>query len=162
MGEGKVVGASIPRVDAVEKVTGKALYGTDLKLPGMLYGKVLRSPRPHARILNVDTRRAERLPGVKAVAVGKDLPVRYGSALRDQPPFCFDKARYIGDPVAGVAAVDEETAEEALNLIRVDYQDLPPLFDPLEAMDPGSPLIHEELGAYTHGPTFCRPSPTAA
>jgi CO/xanthine dehydrogenase Mo-binding subunit len=153
MGEGMVIGSSTPRVDAVEKVTGKALYGTDLKMPGMLHGKVLRSPRPHARVLNVDTRRAERLPGVRAVAVGKDLPVRYGSALRDQPPFCFDKVRYIGDPVAGVAAVDEETAEEALNLIQVDYQDLPPLFDPVEAMDPASPLIHEDLMNYTHGPT---------
>ena len=106
-----IIGSSvILRADAVQKVTGRAVYGLDLKVPGMLHGKVLRSPLPHARILNVDTRRAESLPGVKAVVTGKDLIARHGVIIQDQPCYCFDKVRYIGDPVAGVAAVDLDTA----------------------------------------------------
>jgi 4-hydroxybenzoyl-CoA reductase alpha subunit len=149
-----IIGSSVPRIDAVEKVTGRAIYGPDLKLPGMLHGKVLRSPLPHARILHVDTSRAERLPGVKAVATGKDLNVRYGLVIQDQFPYCFDKVRYIGDPVAGVAAVDPDTAREALELIKVDYEELPPVFDPRQAMEPGTPLVHEDLGRYWYVPIF--------
>jgi len=120
----------------------------------MLYAKVLRSPLPHARVLNVDTGRAERLPGVKAVATGKDCLSRYGLVIQDQSPYAFDKVRYIGDPVAGVAAIDADTAEEALDLIRVDYEELPPVFDPIRAMDPGSQLVHEDLGTYWYVPIF--------
>jgi 4-hydroxybenzoyl-CoA reductase alpha subunit len=149
-----IIGSSVPRVDAVEKVTGRTIYGPDLKLPGMLYGKVLRSPLPHARIRHVDTTRAERLPGVKAVATGKDLSVRYGLVIQDQSPFCLDKVRYIGDPVAGVAAVDADTAREALDLIKVEYEELPPVFDPLRAMEAGTPLVHEDLGKYWYVPVF--------
>jgi CO/xanthine dehydrogenase Mo-binding subunit len=149
-----IIGASILRVDAVEKVTGRSLYGADLKLPKMLHGKVLRSPLPHARILHLDTSRAERLAGVKAVATGKDLNIRYGLVIRDQPPFADEKVRYIGEPVAGVAAVDAETAEEALKLIRVEYEELVPVFDPLQAMEPGAPLVHEGLGDYWNVPVF--------
>ena len=150
-----IIGSSVVlRADAVQKVTGRAVYGPDLKVPGMLYGKVLRSPLPHARILNVDTSKAESLPGVKAVVTGKDLIVRYGVIIQDQPCYCFDKVRYIGDPVAGVAAVDLDTAEEALKLIKVDYEELPPVFDPLEAMESDAPLVHEDLGTYWHGPAF--------
>ncbi|MBI5967648.1 MAG: molybdopterin-dependent oxidoreductase [Deltaproteobacteria bacterium] len=148
------IGASVPRIDAIEKVTGRTLYGPDLKMQGMLYGKVLRSPLPHARILSVDTSKAERLPGVKAVVTGKNMMGRYGVIVQDQPCYCFDKVRYIGDPVAGVAAVDLDTAEEALELIKVDYEELPPVFDPLEAMEPNAPLVHEDLGNYWHGPAF--------
>jgi len=154
MGKWEVIGSSIPRIDAIEKVTGKAIFGTDLKIQRMLYGKVLRSPLPHARILNVDISRAEKLPGVKVVAVGKDLIGRYGAVVQDQPCYCYDKVRYIGDPVAGVAAVDLDTAEEAIKLIRVDYEELASVFDPLEAMKPHAPLLHEDLGAYWHGPAF--------
>ena len=149
-----IVGKSPKRADAMDKVTGKALYGTDLKLAGMLYGKVLRSPLPHARILHIDTHRAERLPGVKAVVTGKDLEATYGACVKDQPYYCVDKVRFIGDPVAGVAAVDEDTATEALDLIRVDYEELPAVFDPIEAMSPDAPLIHEKLGEYWHGAAF--------
>ena len=138
----------------VEKVTGKVIYGTDVKFAGMFYGKVLRSPLPHARILDVDTSRALRVPGVKAVVTGKDLRPLMGGASRISPYYCFDKVRYIGDPVAGVAAVDEETAEEALDLIRVDYEELPAVFDPVEAMSPDAPVLHEKLGEYWHGPAF--------
>ncbi len=149
-----IIGCSVPRVDALEKVTGRTVYGPDLKLPKMLYGKVLRSPLPHARILHVDTSRAERLPGVRAVATGKDLMIRYGLVIQDQPPFAHKKVRYIGDPVAGVAAVDPDIAEEALGLIKVDYEELPPVFDPLKAMEAGAPLVHEELGNYWTVPVF--------
>ena len=149
-----VVGKGIPRVDAREKVTGKALFGTDVKFTGMLYGKVLRSSLPHARILHVDTSRAERMAGVKAVVTGKDLKATYGICIQDQPYYCFDKVRYLGDPVAGVAATDEDTAEEALDLIRVEYEELPAVFDPVEAMGEGAPIIHEKLGEYWHGPAF--------
>ncbi len=149
-----IIGASIPRIDALDKVTGRSLYGADLNLPKMLCGKILRSPLPHARILHVDTSRAERLPGVKAVATGKDLRVRYGLVIRDQPPFAEDRVRYIGDPVAGVAAINAEIAEEALGLIRVEYEELPPVFDPLKAMEPGAPLVHEDLGTYFTVPVF--------
>lgn len=158
MESNEMVGASIPRIDAADKVTGRAVYGTDLKLPGMLYAKVLRSPLPHARILNVDTSRAERLSGVRAVAIGRDLRVRYGVVIQDQSPYAFDKVRYIGDPVAGVAAVDPDTAEEASQLIRVDYEEMPAVFDPLEALGSGSPLVHEDLGAYWASPIVF-PSP---
>src|SRR4030042_2055137 len=149
-----IIGCNVPRVDAIEKGTGRAVYGPDLKVPGMLYGKVLRSSLPHARILNVDTSKAESLPGVKAVVTGKDFIGRYGLIVQDQPCYCFDKVRYIGDPVAGVAAVDLDTAEEALELINVDYEELDPVFDPREAMKPGAPLVHEDLGRYWHGPVF--------
>jgi 4-hydroxybenzoyl-CoA reductase alpha subunit len=149
-----VVGKNIPRVDAVDKVTGKSLYGTDVKFAGMLYGKVLRSPFAHARIRNVDTSRAAKLAGVRAVVTGKDLVATYGTCIQDQPFYCYDKVRYVGDPVAGVAAIDEETAEEALGLIQVDYEELPAVFDPVEAMAPGAPLIHENMEQYWHGPHY--------
>ena len=150
MGKEVLIGISIPRLDAVEKVIGKAVYGTDLKMPRQLYGKILRSPFAHAKILNVDTSKAKKIIGVKAIATGQDLPCRYGIIIHDQTPICFDKVRYIGDPVAAIAAVDPDTAEEALELIQVDYEELPPIFDPFEAMDPQAPLIHEHLGTYWH------------
>jgi carbon-monoxide dehydrogenase large subunit len=154
MEETAIIGASIPRVDALARVTGKAVYGTDIALQGMLHGKVLRSPLPHARILHVDTSRAERVAGVRTVVTGKDLIGPYGALVRDQPCYCFDRVRYVGDPVAGIAATSLDAAEEALELIRVDYEELPPVFDPLVAMEPDAPRIHEDLGEYWHGPVF--------
>jgi len=155
MRQGEIIGSSIPRIDAAEKVTGKAIFGTDVKIPGMLYGKVLRSPLPHARILRIDTSRAERLTGVRVVVTGKDLTSLYGPVIRDQAPYASEKVRYIGDPVAGVAAMDENTAEEALALIQVDYEELPTVLDPLKAMEPNAPLVHEDLGNYWFAPAFC-------
>jgi carbon-monoxide dehydrogenase large subunit len=151
---GEMIGASIPRIDAIEKVLGKALYATDIKIQGMLYGKVLRSSLPHAKILNVDISRAQKLLGVKGVVTGKDLMGRYGTCIQDQPYYCFDKVRYVGDPVAGVAATDLDIAEEALELIKVDYEELPPVLDPVKGMEPDAPLIHEELGSYWCGPHY--------
>jgi CO/xanthine dehydrogenase Mo-binding subunit len=132
-----VVGKGVPRVDGILKATGKATYGADFSLPGMLHGKILRSTVPHARILNIDTRKALKLSGVKAIITGKDFPwgLKYGFTpiTRDQTPLAQDKVRYIGDEVAAVAAIDEDTAEEALDLIKVEYEELPAVFDPFEA-----------------------------
>lgn len=143
-----VVGKRIPKLDGLAKVTGSARFSSDIILPRMLYGKILRSPYPHARILNVDTSRARQLLGVKAVVTGKDTAgVKFGvfRETRDQYAIPIDKVRYIGDEVAAVAAVDEDTAEEALSLIRVDYDVLPPALDPIEAMKPGASLVHDDV-----------------
>lgn len=141
----RVVGRNVERVDGIEKVTGVAQYVADIKLPGMLEGKILRSPYPHARVLRVDTSRAARLPGVYAVVTGDDTPKRrWGAFQKDQYVLAVDKVRYVGDEVAAVAAVDEATAEEALSLIDVEYEELPAVFDPEEAMQPGAPLIHDD------------------
>jgi len=142
----KVVGKSLPRYDARDKVTGRAKYTGDIVLPKMLHGKILHSPIPHGRITRIDTTRAEALPGVKAVITGKDVPDRqYGVSppRYDEYVLAKDMVRYVGDEVAAVAAVDEETAERALQLIDVDYVELPAVFDVYEAMEDGAPLLHE-------------------
>jgi len=146
MEEYSVIGKPIPRVDAVEKVTGAAKFAADFSFPGMLWCKILRSPYAHARILNIDTSRAERLPGVKAVCTGKNFngwTWGFMPQTRDEPPLAVDKVRYMAEAVAAVAAIDEETAEQATELIRVDYEELPGVFDPEEAMKPGAPVIHD-------------------
>jgi CO/xanthine dehydrogenase Mo-binding subunit len=138
------VGKRVPKLDAPEKVTGRTVYGHDMKLPQMLHGKILRSGHAHARILNIDTSRAKALPGVKAIITAADIPeMRIGWA-RDHPVLKGDKVRSVRDEVAAVAATDEETAWEALELIEVEYEELPGVFDPQEAMKPGAPLIHAE------------------
>jgi CO/xanthine dehydrogenase Mo-binding subunit len=142
-----VVGRTVPRVDGEEKVTGRAEYVADITLPGMLRGAVLRSPYPHARIRRIDTSRARQLPGVRAVVTAADTPKRlWGAFVRDQPVLASDKVRYVGEEVAAVAAVDLETAREALELIDVEWEELPAVFDPEEAMRAGAPLLHEERG----------------
>ncbi len=142
------VGKSVPRVDAPEKVTGGARYTLDLLLPKMLYGKLKASPLPHARIKNIDTSRAEKLPGVKLILTGKDIPdyVKWGvtPGCYDQTPLAVGKVRFIGDSVAAVVATSEEIAAEAAGLIEVDYEDLPTVFDPFEAMQEGAPVIHDD------------------
>jgi 4-hydroxybenzoyl-CoA reductase alpha subunit len=149
MSKYSVIGQRVHRVDGPEKVTGNAKYTFDMVLPNMLYGKILRSPHPHAKILNIDTSQAEKLIGVKAVVTGKDtLGKKQGiwrrfPELCDEEILCREKVRYIGDPVAAVAAVDEDTAEEALDLIEVEYEPLPAVFDPLEAIKEDAPQIHE-------------------
>ncbi|MBI2880650.1 MAG: molybdopterin-dependent oxidoreductase, partial [Candidatus Tectomicrobia bacterium] len=141
-----VIGKRLPRLDAWEKVTGQAVYVSDFKRPGMLTAKVLRSPIPHGKILRIDTSRAERLAGVQAVLTGKDGPgVRFGvtDGPIDQLPLQIDRVRFVGDEVAAVAAVDADAALEALSLIRVDYEDLPAVFDPEEAFSEDAVEIHE-------------------
>ncbi|MEW6265329.1 MAG: xanthine dehydrogenase family protein molybdopterin-binding subunit [Thermodesulfobacteriota bacterium] len=143
------IGKSLPRTDGWEFASGAAVFANDISLPGMLQAKVLRSPHPHARIEHIDTTKAKRLRGVKAVLCETDVRIRYGSPfIKDKHVFAVDKVRYFGDEVAGVAAVDLDTAEEALNLIRVEYEELPVLLDPIEAMKPEAPLIHEDLMRY--------------
>jgi 4-hydroxybenzoyl-CoA reductase alpha subunit len=140
-----VVGHRVSRVDGYEKVSGEAKYVADIVLPGLLFGKVLRSPYPHARILNIDTHRAEGLPGVRAVVTAEDTPKRpWGSFFKDQFPLTVGKVRYVGEEVAAVAAVDPDTAEEALALIDVEWEELPAVFDPEVAMQEGAPRIHED------------------
>lgn len=149
MEEFAVIGKSIPRLEGVAKATGETKFTDDLTLPRMLYGKILRSPYPHARIRGIDASRALQLSGVKAVITGNDVTGKpYGVYLRtsEQYPLAKEKVRYIGDEVAAVAAVDEYIAEEALSLIKVDYEPLPAVFDPYEAMKPGAPKIHEAEG----------------
>jgi len=143
------IGKSVIRLDAREKVTGAAKYTVDLTLPGMAYGKILRSPYAHARIVAIDTSKAEALPGVLAVVTGKDLPlVRIGPFMKDMTVFAREKVRYIGEEVAAVAAVEEGIAEEALDLIEVEYEELPAVFDPEEALKPDAPILHEHLEEY--------------
>ncbi len=148
-----VVGTSLPRIEGREKVTGAAQYSGDVRLPGMLYGKILRSPYPHARIVRIDTSAAEAVPGVRAVVTGEDARDRYyGKRLRDMPVLCWDVVRFVGDRVAAVAADSEEAAEEALNLIEVEYEELPAVFDALSAMQPDAPLIHGDITKYDGAP----------
>ena len=139
-----IVGKSVVRRDALEKATGQAIYLDDVSLPRMLYGKVLRSKYPHAKIKRIDTSRARALLGVKVVITGDDLPDgRHGPFIKDTPILAKGQVNYVGEPIAAVAAVDEETAKIALGLIEVDYEELPPVFDALAAMRDGSPLVHD-------------------
>jgi CO/xanthine dehydrogenase Mo-binding subunit len=140
----RVIGKPVERVDGPEMLSGQALYGPDMKLPGMLWGKILRSPIPHGRILRVDVEKVKKHPGVKAVIWARDVPARrYGYAIEDEYIFAIDKVVYVGQPVAAVAAADEETAEEALSLIDVDYEELPAVFEAEEALRDEAPLVHE-------------------
>jgi xanthine dehydrogenase molybdenum-binding subunit len=143
----RVVGKRLPKLDAPEKVAGQTVYAGDLQLPGLLVGAILRSPHAHARIRSVDVSEAERLPGVRAVIHAGNVEQRHYGYGHDNIPLKPDKVRFIGDEVAAVAAIDEETARQALELIRVDYEVLPSVFDPFEALDPDAPLIHDELEA---------------
>ncbi|MBW2610344.1 MAG: molybdopterin-dependent oxidoreductase [Deltaproteobacteria bacterium] len=146
MSEYSVIGKRTPKIESVQQVTGHAEFVGDMVLPRMLFGKTLKSPHPHAKILNIDITIAQRMPGVKAVVTGKDgQGIKYGPfrSTRDRDLLAVDKVRFIGDEVAAVAAVDEDTAEEALDLIRVEYEPLPAIFDPEEAILEGAPRIHD-------------------
>ncbi len=137
------IGTEVPRPDASDKAAGKALYIHDMVLPGMLYGKIKYSEYAHARIKHIDTSRAERLPGVRAVITGYNTPeIRIGF-IRDNMPLKKDKVRQFRDEVAAVAAIDPEIAEEAVELIRVEYEELPAVFTPEDALKEGAPIVHE-------------------
>lgn len=144
MAEFSIVGKPIPKLDAVEKATGKALYIHDIKVPGMLYGKILYSPYPHARIVHIDVSKARRLRGVRAVLTGEDIPYFKFGFYKDNMPLKRGKVRSYRDEVAAVAAIDPDIAQEAIGLIEVHYEALPAVFDPEEAMAEGAPLVHEE------------------
>jgi putative selenate reductase molybdopterin-binding subunit len=145
MNEFSIVGNRIPSINAKEKVTGEIKYSGDIQFPNMLWGKVLRSPYPHAKIANLDTSRAGRIPGVKAVITEKDLSsnFRMGFSVLDQPVLAKEKVRFIGEPVVAVAATDFDIAEEAIERIQIEYEELPGIFDPEEAMKPEAIRIHE-------------------
>ena len=140
-----VLGARGRKADSIRKATGEARFADDLVLPRMLHGRILRSPHAHARIKGIDASKALALPGVYAVITGRDLPVSYGIIpwTPDEHALGVDKVRYIGDGVAAVAAIDEDTVERALRLIDVDYEVLPAVFEPEDAMAPGAPLVHD-------------------
>ena len=142
-----VVGRSVPKIDGGLKVTGMARYIDDIELPNMLYGKILRSRYPHAKILRINTERAWKVPGVRAVITGLDTPFNKMGILKDQPPLKFDKVRSVRDEVAAVAADTPEAAERAIEEVEVEYQPLDGVFDPEEAMKEGAPLVHEENGS---------------
>ncbi|MFQ5998025.1 MAG: xanthine dehydrogenase family protein molybdopterin-binding subunit, partial [Candidatus Bathyarchaeia archaeon] len=147
MRELSVVGKRVPLKDAYEKASGSLKYAVDISSPEMLYGGILRSPHAHARITRIDTTKAESLPGVKAVVTHKDVPHErewVGVWINSSRRVLDDTVRYVGDEVAAVAAVDRDTAEHALGLIDVDFEILPAVFDPEEAMKPSAPLIRKD------------------
>jgi CO/xanthine dehydrogenase Mo-binding subunit len=145
----EVIGKSVPRVEGVEKVTGAAKYTGDVSLPGMLWGKTLLSHLPHARIVRIDISEAEKVPGVRAVLTGADVGAfLYGRALKDIPALARDKVRHAGERVVAVAADDRDAAQRAVELIEVEYEALPAVFDPVEAAAPGAPIIHPGFNDY--------------
>ncbi len=141
-----VAGQSATRTDALQKATGKLMFGADYSKEGFLHGKILRSPHPHALIKSIDMDKAKNLPGVVAVLEAKDVPGRngFGAIIPDQPVICGDKVRFVGDGVALVAAETEEIAERALELIHVEYEPLPAIFDPRDALKEDAPKIHDK------------------
>ncbi len=153
-----VIGRPVERVDAVEKVTGRAAFAADVRIPRMLHGAVVRSPHANARVLSVDTSRAARLPGVHAVVTGADTArIKWGAFRPDLYPLAVDRVRYVGDEVAAVAAVDPETARRAAELITVEYEVLPAVLGLDEALAEGAPLVHDDApGNLAHEFSFDR------
>ncbi|PZC45654.1 MAG: carbon-monoxide dehydrogenase large subunit [Chloroflexi bacterium] len=145
-----VIGKSLRRAEGASKVTGAATYTADVVLPDALWAGFVRSPYPHARILRIDASRALALPGVKVVVTGQDLPKTLVGvySLKDKYPIAVNVVRYVGERVAGVAAVDQDTLEEALGLVEVEYEQLPAVFDPLEALKPEAPVLHPDYFSY--------------
>jgi len=143
---GNAIGKPMPNLQAREKITGAARFTDDYRFPGMLYARTKRAQIPHARVLSIDTSAARALPGVHAVLTHEDIPGRnlHGVFITDWPVLCGDKVRYAGDAVAIVAADTEEEAAAALQLIKVDYEELPVVSDAIEAANPDSPLVHED------------------
>ncbi|TMB65716.1 MAG: xanthine dehydrogenase family protein molybdopterin-binding subunit [Deltaproteobacteria bacterium] len=156
----QIIGQSIPRVDNTGKVTGDARYTADVLLSGTLWAKTLRSPYPHARIARVDTSRAEKAPGVRAILTGADVRgILYGRRYRDISVLAQDRVRFIGERVAAVAADTLEQTEEALEFLEVDYEELPAIFDPVAALQEGAPIIHPDVNSYPGLPKpLARPS----
>ncbi|MGH7798060.1 MAG: xanthine dehydrogenase family protein molybdopterin-binding subunit [Candidatus Binatia bacterium] len=148
MAELTVIGKPVQRVDAEEKITGQAVYGYDLVLPNMLYGKTLFSTKAHAKIKKINTEKAKKLPGVVAVVTAENTPWTHGESIKDKPFLAQGKVRYIGEPVAAVAAEDEDIAQAAVKLIDVEYEDLPVYTDPEAACKPGAVEIHEDFNKY--------------
>ncbi|MCP4165373.1 MAG: molybdopterin-dependent oxidoreductase [Chloroflexi bacterium] len=154
-----LIGKDLPRLDAHEKVTGTAVFADDIEFgSGLLYARIKRSPHPHALIKSIDTAQAEALTGVKAVVTGADYPGYIGLYLQDRHIFCRDRVRYVGEAVAGVAAISEEIAEQAVALIQVEYELLEPVFDAEQGAGSDAPLLHPDLGSYKAA-SFIHPKP---
>ena len=155
----RIVGQPIGKLEGIGKVSGQARYSGDVTLPGLVWGKALRSPLPHARIVRIDTSRARALPGVLAFLTAQDLPdILVGRRMFDMPMLARDRVRFVGEKIAVVAAADPDIAEEALALIDVEYEDLPAVFDPVDAIKAGAPVLHENPAAYEGAPAE-RPHP---
>ncbi|MBM2810330.1 MAG: Ald Xan dh protein [Chloroflexi bacterium] len=149
------LGKAIPRIEGPDKLSGRATYSADVSLPGMLWGKTVRSPLPHARVVAIDTSRALRVPGVRAVLTAADFSnKRTGRRIKDHPVLSGDRVRFIGDKVAVVAAEDQDAAQEGALLVDVTYEDLPAVFDPIEAMASDAPIIHPDIRSYTGFPEY--------
>jgi CO/xanthine dehydrogenase Mo-binding subunit len=149
----KFVGKAVPRLEGAEKVSGKTRYAGDIEIPGALWAKILRSPLPHARLIKIDTSKAAALPGVRGIITSTDIPpVMTGLRMKDMPLLARERVRFVGEPVAAVAADSAAVAEEALNLIDVQYEDLPYVTDPLKAIEPGAPVLHDNPAAYKNAP----------
>jgi len=148
------VGKPLLRTDAYEKVTGKATYVADIKLPKMLYAKILRAEHAHAKILFIDTSEAEKMPGVRKVVTGQGCEILFGACIKDQPPLAVDKVRHAGEGVAAVIAESEKQAEEATKKIKIEYEPLPFVIDPLEAIAENAPIIHERNHEYNRLPGY--------
>ena len=147
------IGQPLGRVEGPAKVTGEARFTADILLPGMIWGKVLRSPLPHAKIVSINTREAEQMPGILAVLTAKDLPdLLTGRLVYDMPVLAIDRVRFIGEKVVVVAAEDPDMAEDALASIDVEYEEMPAVFDAHEAMNPEAPLLHPDYRSYAHAP----------
>src|SRR5262249_10420229 len=145
----RIIGKPIGRVDGIEKVSGAARYSGDVSAPGLIWGKALRSPLPHARIVRIDVTRARALPGVLAVLSAENLPrILVGRRMFDMPLLAHDRVRFIGEKVAVVAAADPDVAEEATMLIDVEYEDLPAGIYPEAAVLVWGPVAHEHTGGY--------------
>src|SRR4029450_4003819 len=145
----QVVGNPTPRIEGELKVSGEAKYAVDITVPGMLWGKLLRSPIASGKIKSLNTSQAEALPGVHAVVTGQDCAgLKIGRRLYDMPILADGEVKFIGEKVAAVAAESELIAEEAVNLIEVEYEETAPLLDPVEALKPGAKLIHPEGVSY--------------
>jgi len=149
----KFVGKPIPRLEGAEKVSGKLRYAADVEIPGALWARILRSPLPHARIEKIDTSQAAQLPGVHAVITGADIPpVMVGLRMKDMPLLARERVRFVGEAIAAVAADNVEIANEALNLIDVQYEELPYVTDPLKAIEPGAVVLHDDPAGYKNAP----------
>jgi CO/xanthine dehydrogenase Mo-binding subunit len=147
------IGKGLPRIEGEGKVTGETKYAADLPFENLLWAKILRASVPHARIVNIDTSKAKALKGVRAVLTGADVKDIYvGTRVKDQPVLAHDKVRMSGDAVAAVAADTEEIAEQAIALIDVEYEELPYVEDPVEALKPSAPLVHDDRGKYKNAP----------
>ena len=155
--ERRVAGKRLNRIDGIGKVTGKHVYAADFALPGMLFGKILRSSEPHARLKQVSVDKALAIPGVRTILTAKDRPqIRFGTAIKDRTMFAEDVVRFRGEAIAAVAATSLEVAEAAVRAIEVEYEPLPAVFDPEEALRPGAPLVHAGWGEYQALPVFDR------